>query len=207
MKIGPYEVTVTRRSNCRHMTLRYSAIRSSFSLSIPRSAKMADAEAFLQSRLGWMHQQAGQQGAWQPSYAPGERHMLLGCRVVLGQDAPAGDEFRKLRESMFREVLQALLTKWTGRMGVTVSEVTIRDMKSRWGSCLPSRKKLCFNLNLSLYPPDIIELTVVHELCHCFHQNHSAAFYREMDKWLPDWRARKRRRAEMDVRAEMGIRN
>lgn len=202
MKIGPYEVQLTRRSNCRRMTLRYSAIRGTFALSIPRSARLADAEAFARSRLSWMTQVAGSSGTWQAQYAPGERHMLLGRRMTLGVDVPAGDAYLKLRNETFREVLEALLEKWTAKMGVTVNQVVIRDMKSRWGSCKAKERRLCFNVNLAVYPPELIELTVVHELCHYFHQDHSAAFYREMDRWLPDWQQRRAMRQAMEVRPE-----
>lgn len=204
MKIGAFDVAVTARANCKRMTLRYSSIKQTFSLSIPRGTSLKTAEEFLRSKLGWMTQQAGAAQAWQPMYLPGERHMLLGRRVVLGRDVPAGTAYIRYRNEMVRRVIVQQLEYWTRRMGVTVSKVTLREMKSRWGSCKAKERKLCFNLHLAAFEPELIELTVVHELCHYAHQDHSPAFYQEMTRWLPDWQERKRRRAKADVRALPG---
>ena len=86
------------------------------------------------------------------------------------------------------------------RMDVRVSHVTLQEMTSRWGSCRAATGRLTFNTRLGMLEERLIEETVVHERCHFFHQNHSAAFYAQMTRWLPDWKARKAQRDKADMR-------
>lgn len=77
--------------------------------------------------------------------------------------------------------------------GGNYTAITVRDQKSRWGSC-SSRGTLSFNYRLIFAPPVILDYVVVHELCHLTHMNHSSDFwdmvasvmpeYREYRKWL-----------------------
>ena len=72
-------------------------------------------------------------------------------------------------------------------IGVDYGRITIRNQKTRWGSC-SSKGNLNFNCLLMLFPDDVINSVVVHELCHRKHMNHSAAFYAEVEKVFPEYR-------------------
>ena len=71
-------------------------------------------------------------------------------------------------------------------VGVTYGRITIRNQKSRWGSC-SSKGNLNFNCLLMLTPMEVIDSVVVHELCHRKEMNHSKAFYAEIQKVFPDY--------------------
>ena len=73
-------------------------------------------------------------------------------------------------------------------MGVSYGRITIRCQRTRWGSC-SSKGNLNFNCLLMLAPRDVLDSVIVHELCHRKHMNHSAAFYEDVLRVLPDYRS------------------
>ena len=73
------------------------------------------------------------------------------------------------------------------RMGVTYNRITIREQKTRWGSC-SSAGNLNFNWKLVLMPPGVLDYVVVHELAHRREMNHSAAFWKVVATWMPDYK-------------------
>ena len=77
------------------------------------------------------------------------------------------------------------------RMGVDYGRITIREQKTRWGSC-SSKGNLNFNCLLMLAPPEVLDYVVVHELCHRKQMNHSKAFWAEVEKVCPDYKAAKK---------------
>ena len=78
-------------------------------------------------------------------------------------------------------------------MKVHANGFTIRDMKTRWGSCSIHSKKIRMNLQLAVKPEDCVEYVLVHELCHLFEPSHNQRFYDLMSHILPDWRERKQK--------------
>lgn len=77
------------------------------------------------------------------------------------------------------------------RMGVTYGRITIREQRTRWGSC-SSKGNLNFNWKLMLMPREILDYVVVHELAHRREMNHSAAFWAVVEAEMPDYRERRR---------------
>lgn len=76
------------------------------------------------------------------------------------------------------------------KMQVTVNRITIKEQKTRWGSC-SSKGNINFNWKLVLMPERIQDYIVVHELAHRKQMNHSAAFWKIVEDFLPDYKERR----------------
>ncbi|MBO6010926.1 MAG: M48 family metallopeptidase, partial [Oscillospiraceae bacterium] len=75
-------------------------------------------------------------------------------------------------------------------VGVKYERITIRSQRSRWGSC-SAKGNLNFNCLLMKAPPEVLDGVVVHELCHIRHPDHSAKFYSEVLRVMPDYKKRR----------------
>ena len=84
------------------------------------------------------------------------------------------------------EVIPERVKYYAPLVGVTYGRITIRNQKSRWGSC-SAKGNLNFNCLLMLTPPEVIDSVVVHELCHRKEMNHSDRFYAEVLRVFPDY--------------------
>ena len=72
------------------------------------------------------------------------------------------------------------------KIGVTYGRITIRNQRSKWGSC-SAKGNLNFNCLLMLAPPEVLDSVIVHELCHRKEMNHSDKFYAEVLRVFPDY--------------------
>lgn len=87
-----------------------------------------------------------------------------------------------------KEVLPPKVEHLAEKVGVKYNRVTVRCQKTRWGSC-SSKKNLNFNCLLILCPEEIQDYVIIHELCHLKELNHSSAFWKEVEKYCPDYKA------------------
>ena len=94
--------------------------------------------------------------------------------------------YRKAARAKF-EARTAYYHQFTGG---NYTSITVRDQKSRWGSC-SSKGTLSFNYRLIFAPPEILDYVVVHELCHLTHMNHSKDFWNMVASVMPDYKVRK----------------
>lgn len=78
------------------------------------------------------------------------------------------------------------------KYGVAQPTLRIRDMDTRWGSCLSKKGIITLNKQLLEAPRNCIEYVVMHEFCHFIHPNHSKQFYGFLAMLMPDWKERKR---------------
>lgn len=86
--------------------------------------------------------------------------------------------------------LVSRLAKSMGKEIASVNRITIRNQKTRWGSC-SSKGNLNFNWRLVMAPAEILDYVVVHELCHLLYLNHSRQFWQAVGGILPDYQKRR----------------
>ena len=96
------------------------------------------------------------------------------------------DELRVLADRA-RTVIPERVKYYAPLVGVTYGRITIRNQRTKWGSC-SSKGNLNFNCLLMLAPPEVLDSVVVHELCHRKEMNHSEKFYAELLRVFPDYR-------------------
>lgn len=147
-------------------------VRCPYTLTIPALYDYIDKKA------DWIYEtyQRVMENACPPLTAEQEKQLVL-----------AEKKFRKAAKEYIPQRV-AYYQKYTGG---SYTSITIRDQKSRWGSC-SSRGTLSFNYRLMLAPPEILDYVVVHELCHLSHMNHSKEFWLMVESILPDYRTSKR---------------
>ena len=93
-------------------------------------------------------------------------------------------------KTVFHEVLQAIYPPFQ-KYDVPMPALRIREMDTRWGSCLAKKGIITLNKRLLEAPRNCIEYVVMHELCHFIHPDHSKQFYGFMTMLMPDWKERK----------------
>ena len=102
--------------------------------------------------------------------------------------------YERRLEAPYRQAAKEYIPKrvafFAGELGVTYGTITIRDQKTRWGSC-SSKGNLSFNWCLILAPPKVLDYVVVHELCHRREMNHSPRFWALVESIMPDYPARR----------------
>lgn len=97
---------------------------------------------------------------------------------------------RKLRRDAY-EYLSAKCAEYAKIMGVTYNRISINGAKGRFGSC-SAKGNINFSYRLMLYPERAREYVAVHELCHLTVMNHSKEFYSLVERYLPDYKERRR---------------
>ena len=131
---------------------------------------------FLSEKASWIRMQQGRMQE--------REKMRQQARIHL--DAAQEKELRERAKS----VLAQRTAYFARQIGVTYGRITVRDQKTRWGSCSQTGN-LNFNFRLILAPSEVLDYVVVHELCHRRQMNHSAQFWQEVAQVLPDYRKRK----------------
>ncbi len=212
ISLGGRDVTLAlRRSNrARHIAIRVDAALGGAELVLPAKASVSSGRAFLQQRAAWLLAQLDRIPASVPfragetipyrgtphciAHDPWARrgvHLADQCIVVSGHPEHLA---RRLRDWLRREALAAiapLAKAKTAILGRRHGRISIRDQKSRWGSCSPSGN-LSFNWRLILTPDDVLDYVVAHEIGHLIQANHSPAFWTVVDRLTPHARPGRR---------------
>lgn len=127
-----------------------------------------------------------------------EKNLSRMAKVKAERELRPQDTPERIEELMnqAREVIPERVRFYAPIVGVSYGRITIRNQKTRWGSC-SAKGNLNFNCHLMDAPPEVLDYVVVHELCHRLEMNHSAKFWAEVARvcpWYKEARAWLRRR-------------
>ena len=151
----------------------------------PMYAPQSDIERILREKEGWI-----QKHIEKIREQEAKRKKTQGEKGEYGESVEreylTNEEIKKLADKALQHIPKRV-SYYAKQIGVTYEKITIRNQKTRWGSC-SSKGNLNFNCLLMLTPPEVIDYVVVHELCHRKEMNHSKAFWAEVEKVIPDYK-------------------
>jgi len=201
----PIDVTIRSSSRARRLSLRVSGLDGKVSLTLPDQSNIAQAEAFLAEKEAWIRKHIAQSVVTRPVAlgralpVEGRKRVLVegtGRRVSLTGDSlivPPGADHAPRRAAAFlktlaRDRLAEASEQYAQALGRNFGKITLRDTRSRWGSCT-SEANLMFSWRLILAPPKVLHYVAAHEVAHLAEMNHSPAFWAEVAALMPDYQA------------------
>ncbi len=198
----PIDVTVRRSARARRLSLRVSRLDGKVTLTLPTRSPLREGIDFLETREIWLRQnliglapEAMVQAGGTVRYLGEELDVVAGQvkRTTIKDGAlhvPAADTagvrakaFLKLRA---RDELAVASDRYATMVGRSYSRLSIRDTRSRWGSC-SSEGVLMYSWRLIMAPPAILDYVAAHEVAHLVEMNHSNAFWAVVAEICPDY--------------------
>lgn len=201
----PIAVTLRRSARARRISLRVSALDGRVTLTLPKGLAEREALDFARSKQGWLQ---GHLADRMPdvAIAPGAeipvegRMMRLevggGRRVQISGDAlivPDGAAARVQAwlKTLARERLVTASDRYAAALGRPYSRITLRDTRSRWGSC-SSTGGLSYSWRLVMAPPEVLDYVAAHEVAHLEQMNHSPAFWAIVAALMPEYQTHRK---------------
>ncbi len=192
-------IALRRRESARRITLRVSAATGEAVITVPPRMAVSTAQRFVASHAGWIAARLArvpERIAFEPGAEipiRGEPHRLV-LRGPRGGTARLGEEgdgrvlslaceeahfARRVRDALMRAAradIDAAVERHAVTLGRRPVRITLRDTRSRWGSCT-ARGELNFSWRLILAPPMVLDYLVAHEMAHLREMNHSPRFW------------------------------
>lgn len=172
-----YDIVYSRRKSIAIQITPEASVKVRAPYGCPRSA----IESFLSEKQPWIM-----------------THLETARKAASAPRREFSDAERRRYIELARDIF-ARKTAWYARiMGVTYGRISIREQKTRWGSC-SSKGNLNFNCQLMRLPEELQDYVVVHELCHRKEMNHSSDFWKEVEYIMPDYQERRARLKQVRV--------
>lgn len=197
----PIEVTIRRKKNARRLTLRLAS--DGVFLTLPIRTPIAEAEAFALKQENWLREKLAKRPTVQTILETGcvpifgQQHQIETgsgkvCKIVDGTLQVPGPETRQISKIMafLKETARAQLTqasdKYAAAINMPYSKITLRDTRSRWGSCT-STGNLMYSWRLVMAPPEVLDYVAAHEVAHLKEMNHSPQYWSIVAGICPDY--------------------
>ena len=162
-------IAYTLRRSARARRLRISvAPGGEVIVTVPRRVPLMFAHSFLKRKAVWLEGTV--------------RKMKQIPKRAASSSSPR--EFRAQKNAALRLVKERV-AYFNARYGFLFRKITIRNQKTRWGSC-SKQGNLSFNYRIVLLPPELADYLIVHELCHLQEMNHSKQFWLLVEQAIPN---------------------
>ncbi len=207
-----YQIVQSKRARRMRITVSSRGV----TVTLPYGLKIVEAERMIQQNSSWILEQLKRvsKSATANSVLPVDVVLLRGkpykieiieeiqraSRIHISEGrekllarVPAGSKQspRSLVEPWLkqqaRKEIEAIVNQQAVRMNLRVNSISIRDQRTRWGSC-SSKGNLSFNWRLVMAPPAVLEYVVIHELAHMRQPNHSPAFWNVVAQYAPNYK-------------------
>lgn len=199
----PLDITLRRSARATRFSLRVSALDGRVTLSVPVRAREADAMAFAHAQEGWLRAALAKQP--RPcAMGFGSLVLIEGVEVTLrpgtgrapqrdvdtlwlpGAEGQAPARTAAYLRAIARDRLAVASDHYAGLLGRKVSRITLRDTRSRWGSCSHDGA-LMYSWRLIMAPPSVLRYVAAHECAHLVEMNHAPAFWALVSRLYPGW--------------------
>lgn len=204
----PVEITLRRSAGTRRFSLRVSRLDGRVTLSLPLGARESEAMAFVRDQEGWLRQalagvpQTAAVGLGTLLPVEGRRLTIREGKgrsprieddslLVPGDPARVAVRVATFLQARARDRLAEACDRHAGALGRPYARLTLRDTRSRWGSCTADGS-LMFSWRLILAPPEVLDYVAAHEVAHLAEMNHSPAFWAVVQRLLPGYAAPRR---------------
>jgi predicted metal-dependent hydrolase len=202
------EITLRRSARARRFSLRVSRLDGRVTLSLPPGAREAEAMAFARQQEPWIRRALADLpqtatvglGALVPvegrllrlDAGPGRLIRIDGDSLLIpGNPAQAGVRAGAFLKHLARDRLTEASDRYARMIGRPYSRLTLRDTRSRWGSCTADGA-LMYSWRLAMAPPAVLDYVAAHEVAHLAQMNHSAAFWAIVARLVPGYAAQRR---------------
>ncbi|MDG4649919.1 SprT family zinc-dependent metalloprotease [Roseibacterium sp. SDUM158017] len=189
----PVEVVLRRNRRARRFSLRVSRADGRVSLSLPFWAPEDEALAFLHDRADWVRRHLDRApprlqarigaevpvcGVPRPVVAgEGRAARFVDGRIAVPPGPREGPRLKALLTALARERLARAVSVHAGAIGRSAGRLTLRDPRSRWGSC-SARGDLMFSWRLIMAPAPVLDYVAAHEVAHLAEMNHGPGFWK-----------------------------
>lgn len=217
--VGGVNIQVTKK-NIKNMYIRVLPPDGTVVVAVPEGTPDDALRMFVVSRIAWVKKQKqnfiDQARQTKRQYISGESYYVWGRRYrlevvhssvrnnvhILGNklvlqvrkestDAQRENTLNEWYRDQLKLVVPSILEKCEKIVGVHAAEWHVKNMRTKWGSCIPDHKRIWLNLQLAKKSPELFEYVIIYELVHLLERNHTDKFRKYMDRFYPSWRSAK----------------
>jgi predicted metal-dependent hydrolase len=172
--VGPILFERSARAKRIIISVKHNGVR----VAIPKRVSLKSALEFVDLKKSWI-----------------QKHL---ARIKQVENQKQADTPTIINKAEAKEKLTGRLYRLAARYGFTYNKVTIRNQRSRWGSC-SHKNNISLNVKLVLLPDELIDFVLLHELVHTRIHNHSKRFWAELDKYVKNVKVMAKRLRKYDL--------